>query len=369
MLDLVQELVEMESPSLEKAAVDALGVRLAELAVDSGAQVETVEQSEYGNHLRLDFGGPPTCRVVLVGHMDTVWSVGTLNDSPFRVTDDQAFGPGVFDMKAGLVQMLYTMQMLRERMPCHVQAVVTSDEEIGSPSSRSLIEATCRGAAAALVLEPPLPPDGRVKTSRKGVGILSLHIEGREAHAGLEPEKGVHAILELSHQVQRLQQLNEPERGVSVSVGRVSGGTRTNVIPAEAVAHIDVRARTQSDADELESRIRSFEPVLDGARLRWRGGMNRPPMERTESVAELYGFAKSVAAELGFRLGEGPAGGGSDGNFTAALGVPTLDGLGVNGAGAHAVHEHIVVSDLPRRTALLAGLVERIASAHQTSDA
>ena len=362
MFDRLRELVEIESPTMDKGCVDRLGARLVEMAAEVGAEVQSFPQVDFGDHLRFDFGGPTARRIVLVGHMDTVWPRGTLERAPFRIDADKAFGPGVFDMKAGLVQMLGAISALRERMPCRVQALVTSDEEVGSPSSRALVEETCAGAAAVLVLEPPLSPGGLVKTSRKGVGLFRLLVHGKEAHAGLEPENGVHAIYELAVQMQRLRELNDPARGVSVSVGRIRGGSRTNVIPAEALAEIDVRALTQADAHDVEAKMRSFEPSLAGARLSWEGGMNRPPMERTPAVVRLYELARAVAEGYGFSLGEGGAGGGSDGNFTAAMGIPTLDGLGVNGAGAHAPHEHVLISDIPRRTALLAGLIERIAS-------
>jgi len=280
---------------------------------------------------------------------------------PFRFTPEgTAQGPGIFDMKAGIavvVQALNAIRTLNLQTKRPVTLLLTCDEEIGSKTSRPLVEEEAKRAAVALVLEPPIT-GGVVKTGRKGIGVFGVRAIGRAAHAGLDPRKGINANVELSHQILRLAALNDYERGVTVSVGVMNGGTATNVVPAEASAKVDVRFWTPEDGERIVHEIRGLQPVLEEAQLEITGGINRPPMPRSEKNIALYEHARTLAAELGFDLKDAVVGGGSDGNFTAAMGVPTLDGLCVDGAGAHADHEHILVSDIPRRAALLTRLLQ-----------
>jgi glutamate carboxypeptidase len=296
--------------------------------------------------------------VLLLGHFDTVWPIGTLERMPLRRDGPRLHGPGIFDMKAGIALGLAAVDALRAAgLPLPpVTMLWTTDEEIGSGTSRDIIEAEARQSAAVLVLEPALP-GGALKTARKGCGEFELTVHGVAAHAGLDPGKGASAIHELAAQIAAIERIQDLPRGISVNVGLVSGGSRPNVVAEEARATIDVRAPTREAADAVESAFRALHPARAGTRLTIRGGFDRPPMERTEAVAELFARASTVAAALGRELGEGSAGGGSDGNFTAALGVPTLDGLGAVGDGAHAAHEHVDVTALPWRAALLAGLL------------
>jgi glutamate carboxypeptidase len=357
----VRELVEHESPSLDAAAATALTTALQSRLETLGA-VARLHPSPSGAHLaaRVSFGNAPASPpVLMLGHVDTVWPLGTLGARPFRVDGERAYGPGIFDMKSGVALMLGALRAIRDLglEPKHPLAILlTCDEESGSATSRALIEAEAAGCVAAFVPEPSLP-GGAVKTSRKGFALYDIVAHGVAAHSGLEPEKGVSATLELAHQMLALTRLADPAEGLTVNVGVIRGGTNVNVVAAEARAQVDVRFRTLAQATEIAQRIESLAPVLPGARLEIRGGVNRPPLERTPAVSALYARARTIAAELRSELGEGASGGASDGNLTAALGVPTLDGLGVEGDGAHAEHEHIVVADLPRRAALLTALV------------
>lgn len=360
MLARLGELVRHESPSRDKPALDGLARVLAARLGAIGAEVSLIANPEGGDHVRACWGasGPAADEppALVLGHFDTVWPRGTLEGLPFRVEDGRAHGPGSYDMKASLVLLEFAVAAIRARglaTPRPVVALLTSDEEIGSPRSRAAIEDEARRAGYVLVLEPPLP-GGHLKTARKGVGRFRLVAEGRPAHAGVEPEKGISAVVELAHQVLGLQALNDPASGTTVNVGVVRGGTVPNVVPAEATAEIDVRATTMDEARRTEAALLGLSPILEGARVRVEGGFNRPPMERTPAVASLYAQVRDIGRALGLDLGEGATGGGSDGNFTAALGVPTLDGLGVPGDGAHAEHEHILIASLPERAALLA---------------
>ena len=362
MLDMLKRLVEMESPSTDKVAIDRLGLVFAEELGASGAQVTHLSADRHGNHVRAVAGDASGDKQILVlGHLDTVWEMGTLQAMPFRVENGIAYGPGTFDMKAGLVQLVFALRALREtrRRTRRIIALINSDEETGSESSRADIENEARRSRAALVLEPCLP-DGSVKTFRKGVGVFELHVKGRPAHAGLDHAKGVSAIEEISRQVQLLHRMTDYQKGITVNVGTIRGGTRSNVVAAEAHAEIDIRVSTVADAEEIEKKILLLRPILKGAEIKVTGGIDRPPLERSPGVVDLYQKARALAAEIGFDLTEGSAGGSSDGNLTAALGVPTLDGLGPMGDGAHAESEHVIVSDLPRRTALLARLLETL---------
>lgn len=365
-LDAVRALVERETTSREEARLNEIAGFVAARLRELGGEIELTPQPGYGTHLRarFDFGHDPlTPRLLVIGHLDTVWPIGTLELMPFRVTaEGAAHGPGIFDMKSGVVIATESLNAIRAfglqtRRP--ITLLLTCDEEIGSRTSRPLVEEEAKRASAALVLEPPVT-GGVVKTGRKGIGVFNIRAIGCAAHAGLDPRKGVNAIVELSHQVVRLAAMNDHERGVTVSVGLMNGGSALNVVPAEATAKADVRFWTPEDGERIVNEIRGLTPVLDDARLEITGGVNRPPMPRSEKNIALYEHARVLAAEIGFDLKDTVVGGGSDGNFTAAMGVPTLDGLGVDGAGAHADHEHIIVGDIPRRATLLTRLMQTI---------
>jgi glutamate carboxypeptidase len=365
-LKSIRELVERETKSGEESRLNEIAGFVAGQLREIGGLVELIPQTGYGTHLRVrfDFGHDRTERgILVVGHLDTVWPVGSLERLPFRVTPEgSAHGPGIFDMKSGVaivVESLRTVvsRQLTTKRP--VTLLLTCDEEIGSRTSRPLVEEEARTAAAALILEPPIS-GGVVKTGRKGIGTFTVRALGRAAHAGLDPEKGVNAIVELAHQTLRLAGLNDYERGVTVSVGLIEGGSALNVVPASASAKVDVRFWTPEDGENLVAAIRGLTPATAGAKIEVAGGINRPPMPRSEKNIALYEHARDLAAELGFDLKDDVVGGGSDGNFIAAMGVPTLDGLGVDGAGAHAEHEHIVIDDIPRRAALLTRLMQTL---------
>lgn len=361
MLAAIRELVVRETPSHDKARLDAFATYLAGRYSAVGAEVEIIPAAPQGNHVRARFGTGTQPPALVLCHYDTVWPVGALDSHPFRVEDGRAYGPGIFDMQSSLALAEYALRAVNDLglvLPRPVTVLATSDEEIGSPSSRALIEQEALRSAYVLVMESPLP-GGVLKTARKGVGHFTLDVRGRAAHAGVEPEKGISAVAELAHQVLRLHQLADAEQGTTVNVGVVQGGTAANVIPAHAQAQIDTRAWTQAEADRVEQAIRALEPVLPGAQLQVAGGWNRPPLER-KATAALYARVRALGAELGLELGEGSTGGGSDGNFTAALGVPTLDGLGVPGAGAHADHEHIEVAAIAGRAALLTAILAQV---------
>ena len=354
-------LVEQESPTRDAAATTAIVANL-KARLDAIGATTKLHETERGTHLvgRITFGqsshyGP----VLLLGHVDTVWPLATLARRPFRLENGRAFGPGIFDMKSGVEVMLAALEAIHElalQPGREIRILLSCDEESGSTTSRDLITAEASDCAAVFVLEPSLP-GGKVKTARKGVANYEVIARGISAHAGLDPEKGVSAISELAHQILALNELTDHKQGISVNVGVIHGGTLSNVVASEARAEVDVRFRTMAQGAEISRRIESMQPVQNGAQLEIRGGINRPPLERTPAVISLFAHARSIASQLGFDLGEGASGGASDGNFTAAHGIPTLDGLGVEGDGAHAVHEHIVVSDLPRRAALLTALL------------
>jgi glutamate carboxypeptidase len=353
-------LVGCESPSGDKALLDELATLLGGRLQSLGGAVELVSNSTGGNHVKARFGPPRGVAPALVlAHFDTVWPVGTLVDRPFHVQGNRAYGPGAYDMKASLILLesaLAALQELGLEPHREIHVLLTSDEEIGSPTSRALIESSARESAHALVLEPPLS-GGRLKTSRKGVGGFSVEIVGKAAHAGVEPDKGISAITELALQIPRIQALADPSVGTTVNVGVIGGGTTPNVVPAHAFARVDVRVSVLEEAQRIDEAFRKLEAITPGASLRVTGGINRPPMERTPASGALFERARQIGRSLGLELGEGSTGGGSDGNFTAALGVATLDGLGMPGSGAHAVHEHILIDALPERAALLACLL------------
>jgi glutamate carboxypeptidase len=301
----------------------------------------------------------PRSQLLVLGHYDTVYASGTLAKMPLRTAAGRVYGPGVFDMKAGIVQALFALDAIQQTGAAVAKKIVflwTSDEEIGSESSRKLLEAEAKRSDAVFVLEPALGTKGLLKTARKGVGEAEIIVHGRASHAGLAPEKGVNAIHELALQIAQVKKWNNPPRGVSVNVGLVTGGTRPNVIPDHATAVLDLRALRIDDMRKIERQLRGLRPILPGAKLAVRGGFNRAPLERKIS-ADLFQRAASLAKEMGFTIGEGTAGGGSDGNLTAALGIPTLDGLGAVGDGAHSPGEFVVARTMPQRAALLATLL------------
>src|SRR6267378_1466355 len=362
MMRLLGQFVRVESPSFDKAAVDRFGRIVASEWKKRGATVTLLRQRARGDHVRAEWrprGQRRAAQILVLGHLDTVYEIGTITRMPFRVSRGRAWGPGAFDMKGGLVIALYAMDALGAIGCMPEKRIVflwTSDEEIGSESSRTAIEREAKRSDAVLVLEPAAGHDGRLKTGRKGVGEIEIVATGRAAHAGLNPEDGVNAIEEMAHQIARISRWNQPRRGITVNAGVIQGGTRTNVIPERARALVDLRASDAEDMRALERKFRALRPILSGAKLEIRGGFNRPPMERKMSAA-LYAKARALSKEMGLTLGEAFVGGGSDGNFTAALGVPTLDGLGAVGENAHSPRENIIIRALPERAALLAGLI------------
>lgn len=361
MRETIDALVRLESPSTDKTAVDICGAELSARLTALGGRVDRLVREKRGDHLRVEFGGTGP-RVLLLGHFDTVWPVGQLARMPLHEEDGRLYGPGVFDMKAGIAMAMLATRAVHEVAPESAPRIVmlwTTDEEIGSLTSRAAIEEEARRSDAVLVLEPALP-GGAVKTRRKGCGDFQLIVHGVSAHAGIDPGKGASAIHELAHQIVAVQDLQDVERGISINVGVIAGGSRTNVVADHASAAIDVRVPTMADGDRIEARLRGLTPKLKGTRLELTGGISRPPLERSAGVVRLLELARQAAGELGRDLGEGGTGGGSDGNFTAALGVPTLDGLGACGDGAHALHEHVLLDDLTWRAALVAALLMRL---------
>lgn len=363
MLSYLERMVEIESPSDNKAAVDEMGRFLVEVFQKEGGKIRIHNATLNGNHLQINFAGAGDPKpVMLLGHFDTVWPLGTLAQMPFRVKDGRAFGPGVLDMKSGIVMMIFALRALHSAQASHRPVVILldTDEEVGSTSSRSIIETIAGECEAVLVLEPAQGPQGFLKTSRKGVGNFTLRVRGRASHAGVDFEKGQSAIVELARQVLEITRFVDLPRGITVNPGVIHGGTRSNVVAAEASMEIDIRVARTADAAEIEQKFAQLRAQNPECKLEVTGGLNRPPMERTPETIRLFRSARDLAFELGMDLKESSTGGGSDGNFTSALGIPTLDGLGAVGEGAHAAHESILLAELPRRTALLAGLIEKI---------
>jgi glutamate carboxypeptidase len=365
MLATVRKFVLAESPSIEKSAADRCCKLIGAEWQKLGTHVVPIAQKHRGDHLRVTWW-PQKSRaagqLLILGHYDTVYSTGTIAKMPFRRSGAKAYGPGIFDMKAGIVQALFALGALQSaglQLRKRLVFLWTSDEEIGSDSSRKLIETEARRSDAVFVLEPAFGPQGLLKTSRKGVGEAEIIIHGRASHAGLAPEEGVNAVHELAEQIARVRTWNDSRRGISVNADIVEGGTRVNVIADRARAVLDLRALRSSDMRVLERRLHALRPVLRGARLEIRGGFNRAPLERKVSAA-LFEKAKLLAAQMGLTIGECTAGGGSDGNLTGALGIPTLDGLGAVGEGAHSAHEHILIKTMPQRAALLAALLAHV---------
>ncbi len=362
MLDDLRALVEIESPSDDRAAVNQAVNWVERRAKATGARTARHAQAEFGDHLEIRFGSasnkPP---VLLLGHLDTVWSVGTLAQMPFKIEKERIWGPGVLDMKCGVIMALHAVRMLQEAgaLDREVIFLLVSDEEVGSLSSRPLTESIAKEAGAVLVLEPGQGLHGAAKTWRKGVGNYTVRVQGIASHSGVDFKKGQSAIVELAYQTLKINEFTDLKRGLTVNPGTISGGTRTNVVAAHAECAVDVRIQKLADAQRIDKLMRSLKPRNKKCRIEVEGGINRPPMEKSKAGLKLYGTARDAAKGIGFELKQEGTGGGSDGNFTAALGIPTLDGLGGVGEGAHAAHESILLEELPRRTALLAALVLR----------
>ncbi|MFB3916817.1 MAG: M20 family metallopeptidase [Terriglobales bacterium] len=381
MIEVIRQLVELESPSNNKPAADRCGEFIAERLRQLGAKLKIHPQHEAGNVLQAEFAGTRP-GVMLLGHYDTVWELGTLASMPFRIQAGRLWGPGVFDMKSGIALILLALEALRvahgESGPGgvagqrrlaprrHITVLLNADEETGSRESRQVIEALAKKSATVLVIEPAQGLRGAVKTARKGVGEFSIKVTGVAAHSGLDFEKGQSAVLELVHQIERIAGFTDLARGLTVNVGVVRGGTRANVVAAEASAEVDVRIAKLQDAPGIERKLRSLRPFNRKCKIVVSGGIRRPPMERNKNVVALYEKARIAGRELGWELEEAAVGGASDGNFTAALGIPTLDGLGAVGEGAHAANESVILEELPKRTALLARLIQSLSGARPT---
>jgi glutamate carboxypeptidase len=362
--ETIRQLIEIESPSDSKPAVDELVELLASRFEKLGGRPRRHRSRDFGDHLQVDFEGSGKGKpILLLGHSDTVYPLGTLKDMPCRIGNGRLWGPGALDMKSGIGLIVHAIEGLRfqhrNRLPRHLAILLVSDEEVGSNSSRHITEKLAKTSAAVLVLEPAYGFHGAVKTARKGVGEYTIKVTGKAAHSGLDFEKGESAVVELARQITEISKLIDLKRGLTLNLGTIQGGTRVNVIPAQAVGTLDVRIARMKDAARIDRRLRSLRAFNRKCKLEISGGINRPPMERTQAVVSLYRKAEQIAKELGWKLDQAAVGGGSDGNLTAALGIPTLDGLGGVGDGAHAAHEHILISELPKRAALLAALIER----------
>lgn len=360
MLAAIADIVDIESPShnvhQSKKVVDRIIEMFRDLPLDLNIEPEYAEG--VGDHLIIRAFPSSEKSVLLLGHTDTVHPIGTNKKNPTRIEDGKFYGCGIFDMKANIVLMAEALRFFadtRTKPARPITILLSCDEEVGSKTGKELVVREAAAAESCLVFEPSL--DGRVKTGRKGTGMFTLHAHGIPAHAGLEPEKGASAILELSRQIQTLHKLNEPAAGTTVNVCTIKGGTTTNVIPEIAECQIDVRFASMAEASRIENAIRSLKPIDHRVKLELCGEINRPPMERTHEVAKLFEKARDLASSFGYELGEAQVGGGSDGNFVGALGVPLLDGLGIAGAGAHTLTEHIVISDIAKRATLVTALL------------
>lgn len=361
-VDLLAQIVVRESPTDNKAAVDQLGHYLKERLEAVGAAVTVLPQPQYGDFLRAEFGEGEG-QVLVLCHFDTVWPIGQIKSMPLVERDGNLFGPGAYDMKCGVMYTLAALEAIRDLGLATRRKIVllyNTEEEVGSPVSRPIIEAEARRSDVVLVLEPSVPPQGAVKTSRSGVGRFVIKVQGRPSHSGGDHKSGISAIDELCRVTLKLHALTDYEAGTTVNVGVIAGGTRPNVVAAEASCEVDVRVLTKAEGERVEQVFRSLKAERPEAKLTVTGGMNRPPMERTDAIISLYQQAKQFAAEMGFDLPEGHTGGGSDGNFTAALGVPTIDGLGAVGNGAHAFDEHVELAPIAQRVALLTMLMTKL---------
>lgn len=362
LIEMIRTMVECESPSDDAAAVN----RQVELMCDllsKEAKLTRKRGAPYGDHLLIDFALPgrkKSGQILALGHTDTVYPMGTLKSMPFRMADGRLWGPGVLDMKGGVALFIFAMRALRELdVPVSRKVVLqlNSDEEVGSHSSRALSEANAKKSEFVLVLEPGTGLTGKLKTARKGVGGYTVRVRGRAAHAGVDFTNGANAIVELARQIERIQGFTQLDIGLTVNPGVIQGGTRTNVVPEEASCDVDIRVARLRDAAVIDKKFRGLKAVDKRCVLRIDGELNRPPMERTREIGALFQRAKALAAEIGVTLEESATGGGSDGNFTAALGVPTLDGLGMVGEGAHCSNESVLIDRMADRMAVLAGLV------------
>jgi glutamate carboxypeptidase len=359
-LALLKQLAAIESPSTDKAAVDACMAFVANHLWTFGADVQTLPQITAGDHVRAIWrgGSSGSGQFLVLCHLDTVWPIGTLAHMPIHEADGKLYGPGTYDMKAGIAITFAALRAIKDsglapRRP--ICMLFTSDEEIGSRTSRGVIEEEAKKSTLVLVLEPAMR-GGQLKTFRKGVGQFNVVAHGRSAHAGVDHAQGVNAIEELAHQIVRLQNMTDYEQGTTINVGVIDGGTASNVVPERASMEVDFRVSKMVEIDRIVPEIQNLTPVLNGARLEITGGLNRPPMERTPLMIGTFEKMRRLGESIGLKLEEGATGGASDGNFTAALGSPTLDGLGAWGDGAHAAHEHVVIDSLADRAALLATL-------------
>jgi len=367
MLEDIEALVSIESPTGDKATVDRAQDFLSEKLHWAGAEVERIPQSQVGDHLRAVWHGQGDKNrdpLLAIGHVDTVWAVGELSKRPVRVEEGFIFGPGVFDMKAGLMITIHAMKTLLDlglRLKRDLVFIINSDEEVGSLTSRAMIEEQASRSHSVMVLEPAFDTD-RVTLARKGVGRFFVHVKGKAAHAGRDPQNGVSAIEEMAHQILYLQSLSAPEQGTTLNVGVVHGGTLPNVVPAEAHADVDLRVMRTEDADRLVEQIMGLTSHNPRAIVEVKGGITRPPWEPNTVCEALFHRARAVGLLMGINLDKGYSGGGSDGNFTAALGIPTIDGMGPEGFGAHAIDERVRIDSIPKRATLLAGLILDLAS-------
>lgn len=361
---LLREMVEIESPSDDAAAVTRMAEWVAE-RVAPHARVKFFPGKRFGKHLRCEFKpkrAPADRRVLAIGHLDTVWPVGTLKTMPFREEAGRLYGPGVFDMKGGISFFLMAMEAIRElglRPAAQVTLLLVADEEVGSLSSRPLTEETARDADLALVLEPAMGAEGMLKTARKGTGLYRVHVQGRPTHSGIDFEAGASAVLEMARQVQTIAGFTQLAKGVTVNPGVLQGGTKSNVVAAEAELRGDLRFWKTRDGEAVVRKLRALKPIDKRCAITVEANLNRPALERSAGVKRYFQHARAIAAELGVDLREASTGGASDGNFVAALGVPVLDGIGAVGDGAHAAHEHLLVGRMPDRAALLTGLLTR----------
>jgi glutamate carboxypeptidase len=365
LVDCLRRAVEIESPSGNREAIDAMAQFFAAEIESAGGSAQLLEHAQAGSAVLGEFAATAPARsrkesrpILLLGHHDTVWEIGTLASMPFGVRAGCAYGPGIFDMKSGVVCALWALRALNALgIPCTrtVRMFLNPDEEVASRAFRKRLESEAKQCAAVLVLEPAAA-GGALKTARKGVGDFRITVHGRSAHAGINPAAGVNAITELARIILRITEIADPEHGITLTPGLISGGTRSNVVPETARAVIDARVPTMNDARRVESRMRALRPADRQARIEVEGGINRPPLEHKRAEA-LFADARELGLKMGLDLKEASTGGGSDGNFTAALGIPTLDGLGGAGDGAHARHEHVIVRELPRRAALIASLI------------
>ncbi|KUP08345.1 carboxypeptidase [Bacillus coahuilensis m2-6] len=364
MLKLLETLVNIDSGSNYKQGVDAVGHIITKLFSEIGFNMQKIENKEYGNHYVLTHHRCDQPEIIILAHLDTVFPMGTALDRPFSIIDGRAYGPGVADMKGSLVTLYFAMKALQRNHGnelSNVKIILNSDEEIGSPTSRELIEKESKNARYSLVMEPARK-DGSIVSSRRGKGNYTLTIEGKAAHSGIEPEKGRSAIEELAHKIIQFYQLSDPEHGISVNVGVIEGGTSPNTIPDHAEATIDIRVKDASQAEELEEKMEEIvsSTEVKGTSIVFEGEMNRPPMEKTKKTQSLIRVIQEIGDKIGVEIVDTATGGGSDASFTAALGIATVDGLGPIGGNAHSDKEYIEIDSLVERTHLLAMIIKQL---------